>query len=177
MPNGADGVSHRDDIPVSLDHESAPVRPGRNPGGLTVGRDAGRARFFGRDGAGGRGPQVGRGTKRDRREAVSPGAGLAPKRHPHVHPTPTNRGPQRRRHRPTTRPNREPCLTGLSFIGDEAAVFRLATASGTNQYRDRPGLRSLAQPPGSAERGRQSPYACWVRLVFGLRGPEPRCPR
>src|SRR5262249_37235070 len=32
------------------------------------------------------------------------------------------------------------------------------------------GALTLAQPPRSAERGRQSPHGCWVRLVRG-RGP------
>src|SRR5271168_2893320 len=89
---------------------------------------------------------------------------------------PPSRGPPRRRNRPTTRPDREPTLTGLSPRGDEPAVLRLATGPGTYEYRDRPGLRSPAQPPCSAERGRRSPHECWVRLVFGLRGQESRLP-
>src|SRR6202051_639560 len=71
----------------------------------------------------GRGPEVGRGTQRDRREAVSASAGLAPRRHPNVHPTPFGSWPPRRRNRLTTRPRREPYRTGLSLGGDEPAVF------------------------------------------------------
>ena len=125
----------------------------------------------------GRGAGAGRGTERDRREAVSGSAGLAPRRHPKVLPTPSGPRPSKEGgHRPTTRPGREPCLTGLSLGGDEPADFRLATGPGTNEYRDRPGLCSPAQPPCSAGRGRRSPHECWVRLVRGLRGQEPRLP-
>ena len=103
-------------------------------------------------------------------------AGLAPRRHPKVHPTPAGPRPRRRRNRPTTRPAREPCLTGLSLGGDEPAVFRMATAPGTNEYRDRPGLVPRHSRPDPAGRGRRSPHECWVRLVLGLGGQESRLP-
>ena len=127
---------------------------GRNPGGPTVGRDAGRARFStaavhdraaargrvgGRNEIGARPSQVMRAWRR----------GAIPK----SSRPPPNRGPPRRRNRPTTRPGREPCLTGLSLGGDEPAVFRLATGPGTNEYRDRPGLvprHSRPTPRGGA---------------------------
>src|SRR5215831_1099431 len=50
----------------------------------------------------------------------------------------------------------------------------MATEWGTDEYRDRPGPRSPAQPPGPAGPGRRSPHDCWVRLVLDLRGPESR---
>src|SRR5437667_5240353 len=47
---------------------------------------------------------VGRGTKRDRRNAVSPSAGLAPRRHPKVLPTPPEPRPRRRSRSPDDPP-------------------------------------------------------------------------
>src|SRR6266540_1500137 len=69
------------------------------------------------------GPGVGRGTKRDQRDAVSVSTGLVPKHHPKVHPTPAGPPPTKRSHRLTTRPAREPDLTGLSLRGDEPAAL------------------------------------------------------
>src|SRR5262245_43445194 len=68
-------------------------------------------------------PGVGRGTKRDQRDAVSESTGLVPKHHPKVHPTPVEPPPRKRRNRPTTRPRRELRLTGLSLGGDEPAAL------------------------------------------------------
>ena len=69
-----------------------------------------------------RGPGVGRRTKRDQREAVSLSTGLVPKHHPKSSRPPPGR-PEGGSHRLTTRPSREPCLTGLSLAGDEPAAF------------------------------------------------------
>src|SRR5206468_283623 len=58
--------------------------------------------------------EVGRGTKRDQRDAVSVRTGLVPRHHPR----PTRPPPQRPGeggNRLTTRPAREPCLTGPSL--------------------------------------------------------------
>jgi hypothetical protein len=128
--------------------------------------------FTARGGLPGHAPEVGRGTRRDQREAVSSKTGLVSKHHPKVHPTPTG-ALRRRRKRLTTRPACEPSLTGPSPGGGEPAAFewprgRERTSIGTGR------ALSLAQPPCSAERGRQSPHVCWVRLVPGPRGQESR---
>ena len=91
---------------------------------------------------------------------------------------PPSRGPQRRSHRPTARPGREPCLTGLSLVGYEPADFRLATASGTNEYRDRPGLvpRHSRPAPRSGAAGVRMSVGCGSSSAWG-REPAPALDR
>src|SRR5438105_2545121 len=71
----------------------------------------------------GRGPGVGRGTKRDQRQAVSLSTGLVPRHHPRSSRPPPGHSPEGGGHRLTTRPSREPCLTGRSLGGDEPAAL------------------------------------------------------
>ena len=145
---------------------------GRNPGSLPVGRDAGRARFsllsaVVRPRSGGRSGDVNEIGARPspvvrawRRSAI-----------PTSSRPPSDRGPQRRRSRLTTRPRREPYLTGLSLGGDEPAVFRLAAKRGTNEYRDRPRLvprHSRLAPRSGAARVRMR-VGCGSSLAFGAR--------
>ena len=109
-----------------------------------------------------RGPGVGRRTKRDQREAVSLSTGLVPRHHPSGPPDPRQAAaPKEGEHRPTTRPSREPCLTGPSLRGGEPAASRMATGLGTNEYRDRPGRCPRHSRP--ALRGR----AAGVRMTVG----------
>jgi hypothetical protein len=73
--------------------------------------------------------------------------------------------------RPTTRPGREPNPTGRPVRGASPAIFdwprdRARMSIGTGRGE------SPAQPPRSAERGRRSPHACWVRLVTGRASPR-----
>ena len=121
----------------------------------------------------GRGPGVGRGTNRDQREAVSLVAGLVPKHHPKVLPTPTGPRPRRRRKRLTTRPAREPRLTGLSPEEMSPPLFEWPRCRGRTSIGTGRGS-SPAQPPGPAGPGRRSPHECWVRLARGRRGQESR---
>jgi hypothetical protein len=123
----------------------------------------------------GHGPGVGRGTKRDQRDAVSLSTGLAPKRHPTSSRPPPGRRPRSRRNRLTTRPAREPCLTGLS-PGEIARRSSNGHGAGNGCVSGPAGTPLPAQPPGPAGPGRRSPHECWVRLVRGLRGQESRLP-
>jgi len=102
---------------------------------------------------------VGRGTRRDQREAVSVNTGLVPKHHPRSPRPPPQRA--RRRKRRTTRPAREPSLTGPCPRGGEPAAFRMATEPGTNAYRDRPGRCPRHSRPALASR------AAGVRMCVG----------
>ena len=158
-------------MPMSLDHESAPACPGpqpRQPDGwmgrrprplfptaAVHDRAAARGRVGGRNEIGAR--------------PSHSSAGLAPRRHPKSTRPPPDRGPPRRRNRPTTRPGREPCLTGLSLGGDEPAVFRMATAPGTNEYRDRPGLvpRHSRLAPRSGAAGVRMRVGCGSSSAWG----------
>jgi hypothetical protein len=83
--------------------------------------------------------EAGRGSGRAQREAVPVKTGSVPKHPPKVPPTPAAAPPQDRRSRRTTRPAREPGRTGLSLRGESPPHFRMATAPGTDAYRDRPG--------------------------------------
>jgi hypothetical protein len=65
--------------------------------------------------------------------------GSVPKHPPKFSRRPPQRRLRRRGHRLTTRPDREPGLTGPSLRGGEPDVFRMATDPGTDKYRDRPG--------------------------------------
>ena len=79
--------------------------------------------------------------------------------------------PRKRRNRPTARPGREPCLTGLSLGGDEPADFRLATGPGTNEYRDRPGRvpRHSRLAPRSGAAGVRMSVGCGSSSACGAR--------
>ena len=92
-------------------------------------------------------------------EAVSVMTGLVPRHHPRS-ARPRHSAPEGG-HRPTTRPAREPCLTGPSLRGGEPAALRMATGPGTNAYRDRPGHRPRHSRP--APRG----WAAGVRMSVG----------
>src|SRR5262249_26071210 len=105
-----------------------------------------------RGGPPGHASAVGRGTRRDQREAVSVMTGLVPRHHPKVHPTPAG-APRRRRERQTTRPAREPSRTGPCLRAGEPAELRMATGPGTNEYRDRPGHASWHSRPRAAGGG------------------------
>ena len=156
--------------PLSRDRESAAGVLGRSPGILTLRWDAGRARLHDSPWQlPGRAAAVGRGTRRDQRGAVSVTTGLVPKHHPKVHPTPAG-APRRRRNRRTTRPAREPSLTGPSSCRGEPADLRMATAPGTDEYRDRPGRCPRHSRPALRSGACRSPHVCWVRLVRGA-GP------
>jgi hypothetical protein len=168
---GADGASPSDDIPMSMDYESASVCPGpqlRQPDAL-MGRRPWPL-FLNRGVTAIPRRWVGRGTERAQPK-LSQVCGFdaqLPRRLPSSLPTPATAWPSRRSQRLTTRPDREPGLTGLPIHRDEPDAFRMATDPGTDAYRDRSPCIGT-QPPGSAERGRQSPHECWVRLVFGRR--------
>jgi transposase len=93
---GAQGASPNDDTPMSRDHESAigcPRPQPRYPDAL-MGRRP-RPPLASAVVRPGRGPGVGRGTKRDQRAAVSLRTGLVPRHHPNVHPTPAGPWPAR----------------------------------------------------------------------------------
>ena len=163
---------------LSLDHESAPVCPWpqpRQPDAL-MGRRP-RPLYLADRGASGAAARGGSGDVNEIGATPSPEYGLgaeAPSQRP---PDPRRTAaPEEGGHRLTTRPRREPCLTGLSLGGDEPAAFRMAAEPGNERVSGPAGACSPAQPPCSAERGRRSPHECWVRLVLGPRGQESRPP-
>src|SRR6516165_9850441 len=83
--------------------------------------------------------EVGRGNGNGLSRSCPQQTGSVPKHSPKCHPTPTAALPRRRSNRLTTRPDREPGLTGPSRRGGEPDAFRMATDPGTDKYRDRPG--------------------------------------
>ena len=95
--------------------------------------------------------------------------GLVPEHHPKVHPTPAAAPRPRRSDRLTTRPAREPSLTG-PFLGEgEPADLRMATASGTTVYRDRPGRCPRHSRPAlrSGAAGVRRSVGCGSSMALG----------
>ena len=77
--------------------------------------------------------------------------------------------PSIRRSRLTTRPDREPGLTGHSLRGVSSPHFRMATDPGTNEYRDRPwrsARHSLPAPQGWVAGVRMS-VGCGSSTAYG----------
>ncbi len=141
---------------------------GRNPGSLTLGWDAGRARLLpirGVRNGRARGRWVG-GLNEIAREAVSIKTGLAPKL-PSQSPPDPHRGAQgNRRNRLTTRPDRA-ARPNRTLSSESKPVANLNGHGVGNLCVSGPaGAAVPAQPPCSTEWGRRSPHECWVRLVL-----------
>jgi len=162
------GPALDDDMPLSMDAKSAVACPGpqpRQPDGLmgrrprpllpsAVVHRATPRRWVG-------------GQARSARSCLKEN-GLGAEAPSPVHPTPAA-APRRRRQRPTTRPAREPCLTG-PFLGEgEPADVRLATESGTNAYRDRSGRCPRHSRPAlrSGAAGVRRSVGCGSSMALG----------
>src|SRR6516165_7203908 len=87
----------------------------------------------------GRAAEVGRGIERDQARSCPKVNGFRAEALSQNPPDPHRSAAENRSNRLTTRPDREPGLTGHSFRGVSPTHYRMATVPGTHEYRDRPG--------------------------------------
>jgi hypothetical protein len=140
---------------------------GGNPGILTLGWDAGRARILSEPRCESRAaPRRWVGGWHGLSAKLSQGNGLGAEA-PSQNPPDPHRGAQgNRRNRLTTRPDREARPNWTLLSRSKPVAKSNGHGVGNGCVSGPAGALSPAQPPCSTERGRRSPHECWVRLVL-----------